>query len=81
MLRKTLLALATCVTLGAAALAPTSASAYWGGGWHNGWHGGWGYRPGFSGLCGPGLWRLHGSALGLHVVWTGAALGQSLLLI
>ncbi|HEX4407349.1 MAG TPA: sulfur globule protein precursor [Xanthobacteraceae bacterium] len=51
MLRKTMLALATCVTLGAAALAPTSASAHWngggwhGGGWHGGWHGGWGYRP------------------------------------
>jgi hypothetical protein len=41
MLRKRILALATCVTLGAAALAPTSASAYWGGGWHGGWNGGW----------------------------------------
>lgn len=39
MLRKTMLALATCVTLGAAALAPSSASAHWGGGWHGGWHG------------------------------------------
>ncbi len=44
MLRKTMLAIATCATLGAAALAPTSASAHWGG-WHGGWHGGWGYRP------------------------------------
>ena len=41
MLRKTMLALATCVTLGAAALAPSSASAHWGGGWHGGWHHGW----------------------------------------
>jgi hypothetical protein len=41
MLRKTMLALATCATLGATALAPTSASAHWHGGW--GW--GWGYRP------------------------------------
>ncbi len=40
MLRKTLLALATCVTLGAAALAPSTASAHWGG-WHSGWYGGW----------------------------------------
>jgi hypothetical protein len=39
MLRKTMFALAACVTLGAAALAPTSASAHWGGGWHGGWHG------------------------------------------
>jgi hypothetical protein len=49
MLRKTFLALATCVTLGAAALAPTAASAHWGGGWH----GGWGYRPGFRVYAGP----------------------------
>jgi hypothetical protein len=41
MLRKTLLALATCATLGATALAPTAASAHWhGGGWY-----GWGPRP------------------------------------
>ena len=41
MLRKSILALATCVTLGAAALSPTAASAHWGGGWHGGWyHGG-----------------------------------------
>ena len=40
MLRKTMFALAACVTLGAAALAPTSASAHWGGGgWYGGWHG------------------------------------------
>ena len=42
MLRKTILALATTATLGAAALAPTSASAHSGGG---GWHGGWGFHP------------------------------------
>jgi hypothetical protein len=47
MLRKTIMALATCAALGAAALAPTSASAHWGGGhggWHGGWHHGWGYH-------------------------------------
>ena len=43
MLRKTILALAAAATLGTAALAPSSASAWWG---HPGWHGGWGYRPG-----------------------------------
>jgi hypothetical protein len=43
MLRKTILALVAGAALGAAALAPTSASAAWGG-WHGGWggwHGGW----------------------------------------
>jgi hypothetical protein len=38
MLRKLLLALVASVSLGAAALAPTSASAW--SGWHGGWHGG-----------------------------------------
>ena len=46
MIRKSMLALAAIATLGAAALAPTSASA-WGfkhHGWgHHGWHGGWGF--------------------------------------
>ena len=43
MLRKLSLALVAAVSLGAAALAPTSASAW--GGWHGGYHGyhhGWG---------------------------------------
>jgi hypothetical protein len=41
MLRKTSLALVTTLSLGAAALAPTSASAW--GGWHDdGWYHGWG---------------------------------------
>lgn len=43
MLRKTILALAASVALGAAALAPTAASAHWHGGWHGGWYG-W-HRP------------------------------------
>ncbi len=38
MLRKTILAIAATAALGAAALAPTSASAW---GWHPGWYG-WG---------------------------------------
>jgi hypothetical protein len=42
MLRKLSLAAAAAVSLGLAALAPTSASAF--GGWHGGWHG---YHPGF----------------------------------
>jgi len=45
MLRKLSLAAVAAVSLGAAALAPTAASAHWhGGGWHGGgWHGG-GFR-------------------------------------
>lgn len=39
MLRKLSLALVAAVSLGATALAPTSASAW--GGWHGGWHHGW----------------------------------------
>jgi hypothetical protein len=43
MLRKTILAVAATAALGAAALAPTSASAWYNNGWHGGW--GWGYHP------------------------------------
>jgi hypothetical protein len=45
MFRKLSLALVAAVSLGAAALAPTSASAW--GGWHGGWHSGW--HHGFGG--------------------------------
>jgi hypothetical protein len=41
LLRKLSLAAVAAVSLGAAALAPTSASAWGGHGWHGGWHGGW----------------------------------------
>jgi hypothetical protein len=40
MFRKLSLVAVAAVSLGAAALAPTSASAW--GGWHGGWHHGWG---------------------------------------
>lgn len=50
MLRKTILALTAAAALGAAALAPTSASAW---GWHGGWYGGW-HRPAFRVYFGPG---------------------------
>ena len=50
MLRKTLLAIAATAAIGTAALAPTSASAHWGGGWHGG---GWyGFHP-FVSIGGP----------------------------
>jgi hypothetical protein len=46
MFHKFSLAAATAVVLGTAALAPTSASAWWLGEHH--WHGGWwGHGPGF----------------------------------
>jgi len=43
MFRKLSLAAVAAIALGTAALAPTSASAWWPGGWqhHHGWHGGW----------------------------------------
>ena len=48
MIRKSLLALAAIATLGTAALAPTSASAWGYKGW--GWHKPWGYGYGFYGV-------------------------------
>ena len=45
MLRKLSLVAVAAASLGAAALAPTSASA-WGGGWH---HGGWHHHHGWGG--------------------------------
>ena len=41
MLRKLSLVAIAAASLGVAALAPTSASAW--GGWHGGWHHGWGF--------------------------------------
>jgi hypothetical protein len=63
MLHKLALAAVAAISLGTAALAPTSASAW--GGWHGGWHRGWwgprvvvggpayygGYRYGYGGGC------------------------------
>jgi hypothetical protein len=54
MLRKLSLVAVAAASLGAAALAPTSASAWGGGGWHGGWHGGWG-APRFY-VGGPGYY-------------------------
>jgi hypothetical protein len=41
MFRKLSVAAVAAIALGTAALAPTSASAWWHGGWHHRWHGGW----------------------------------------
>jgi hypothetical protein len=46
MLRKLSLAAVAAISLGVAALAPTSASAW--GGWHGGWHGGGFYHHGWG---------------------------------
>ena len=43
LLRKLSLVAVAAVSLGAAALAPTSASAWGAHGWHGGWHGGYGW--------------------------------------
>jgi hypothetical protein len=43
MLRRLSLVVFAAAALGAAALAPTSASAWGGHGWHGGWHHGWGW--------------------------------------
>lgn len=54
MIRKLTIALAATVALGAAALAPTAASAFphhFHHGWHHGWHGGFGlgfYGPDYD---------------------------------
>jgi len=84
MLRKLSLVAVAAASLGAAALAPTSASAWGGHGWHHGgWHGGWGGPRFFAG--GPALWlrlrRLLCAAIGLNTVGTPLAIGESLLLI
>jgi hypothetical protein len=47
MLRKLSLVAVAAASLGVAALAPTSASAW--GGWHGGWHHGWGWGPRYVG--------------------------------
>jgi hypothetical protein len=47
MFRKLSLAAVAAIAVSTAALAPTSASAWWHGGWHHGWHGGWWGGPGF----------------------------------
>ena len=56
MVRKLALAFVAAAALGTAALAPTSASAWWGGGWHgyHGYHGGW---HGFYGYQAYRPWR------------------------
>ena len=74
MFRKLSLAAVAAIALGTAALAPTSASAWWhGGGWHHGWHGGgWGWGgPRFYGAYGgySGCRRWVGTPWGPRLRW------------
>lgn len=66
MLRRTIMAAAATLTLGAAALTPNSASA-WAGhpGWY-GWHHGWFYRPAVRVYAGP----IYGGCIHRRLVWT-----------
>jgi hypothetical protein len=63
MLRKLSLVAVAAASLGIAALAPTSASAFPGHGWHGGWHGGFhrgfGFGPRFF-VGGPAYYGYYG---------------------
>jgi hypothetical protein len=76
MIRKLSLAAVAAVALGTTALAPTSASAWWGGhGWGHGWGGGWHHGYGWGGprfygaysVCG---WRWVATPWGPRRRWT-----------
>ena len=70
MLRKLSLVAVAAASLGAAALAPTSASA-WGGGWHGGWHGrGWGWGGPRFYVGGPGYGYGYGGCYARRLVPT-----------
>jgi hypothetical protein len=76
MFRKFSLAAVAAIALSTAALAPTSASAWWhGGGWHHGWHGGgWGWGGphffyGAYGYGGYGCRRWVGTPWGPRLRW------------
>ena len=73
MFRKLSLAAVAALALGAAALTPTSASAWWHGGWHHGWnhygwYGGWG-GPGYYGAYGYGCRRWVDTPWGPRLRW------------
>jgi len=70
MLRKLSLTAVAAIALGTAALAPTSASAWWHGGWHGGWHHGWGWGgPRFYGAYGYGCRRWVDTPWGPRLRW------------
>ena len=67
MLRKFSLVALAAASLGAAALAPTSASAW--GGWHGGWRHGWGWGPRVV-VGGPAYYGGHGGCYARRLVPT-----------
>jgi hypothetical protein len=60
LLRKLSLVAVAAASLGAAALAPTSASAWGMHGWHGGWHGGYGWGAPRFHVGGPGYYGGYG---------------------
>jgi hypothetical protein len=69
MFRKLSLAAVAAIALGTAALAPTSASAWWHGGWHHGWHHGWWGGPRFYGAYDYGCRRWVPTPWGPRLRW------------
>jgi hypothetical protein len=70
MFRKLSLTAAAAVALGTAAIAPTSASAWWHGGYHHHWHGGWGPGPfHYYGAYGDGCRRWVPTPWGPRLRW------------
>jgi hypothetical protein len=73
MLRKLSLVAVAAASLGVAALAPTSASAWGGHAWHGGWHGGWGgprFFVGGPGYYGYGAYAGYGYAAAMSDDWS-----------
>jgi hypothetical protein len=69
MFHKLSLAAVAAVALGTAALAPTSASAWWHGGYHHYWHGGWGGPGYYYGGYGDGCRRWVPTPWGPRLRW------------
>jgi hypothetical protein len=69
MFRKLSLAAVAAIALGAAAFAPTSASAWWHDGWHHGWHHGWWGGPRYYGAYNDGCRRWVPTPWGPRLRW------------
>ncbi len=69
MFRKLSVVAIAAIAVGTAALAPTSAAAWWRGGWHHRWHGGWRGGPRFSYGAYDGCRRWVSTPWGPRVRW------------